>query len=62
MRSARGLICRRLLPDSAAAVSLGMLEEGSSMPKRDLPITCFLSNFLGLVILKKLNTGTHAYM
>ena len=28
---------------------------------QDLPITCFLSNFWGLAVLKKLNTETHIY-
>ena len=58
---ARGLIHRRLLPGVCSCcvsrnASVSEARKGLIVTCRDLPITCFLSNISGLVILSKLNT------
>ena len=60
---ARGLRRRRLLPDVCSCcvsrnASVSMAYRGLIVASRELPITCFLSNFWALAILKKLITET----
>ena len=58
---AHGLTRRRLLPDVCSCcvsrnASVSVDRRGLIVVCRDLPITCFLSKFWGLAILRKLNT------
>ena len=63
---ARGLIRRRLLPDICSCcvsrnAPVSVLRKRLIVACRDLPITCFLSNFWGLVILKMFNIESRIY-
>ena len=64
----RELIHRHLLPEVVCSccvsrnVSKSVARRRLIVACRDLPITCFLSNFWGLKILKKLNTEIRIYL